>query len=190
MPCRTRRHGKPLVPAGETLCLGMSNITQVLIVGGTILVVVTGGLLIFFLWRSNYGVWAQERQQRERMAGDRSGVMIDNNFKPVEEREAQQESNRRRNQSGETSEAERARLHQLGLAGGMMYGGLPFVAGSVVTPPPDERQDPFADVRSKESSAQSGAWGNHAGSDSSSSSSDSGSDYGAGGSSNSSSSGD
>jgi len=162
----------------------MSNITQVLIVGGTMLVVVTGGLLIFFLWRSNYGVWAQERRQRERMADDRRGVMLDESFKPAEAREPQQESKQRGSQSGEASEAERARLHQLGLAGGMMYGGLPFVAGSVVTPPPDERQDPFADVRSKESSAQSGAWGNDAGSGSS------GSDVGSGSSSDSSSSGD
>gem|GEM_PF-3342153 len=184
MPRRACRHGSRLISAEETLCLGMSNIAQVLIVGGTILVVVTGGLLIFFLWRSNYGVWAQERRQRERMADDRRGVMLDKSFKPAEAREPQQESNRRRNQSGETSEAERARLHQLGLAGGMMYGGLPFVAGSVVTPPPDERQDPFADVRSKESSAQSGAWGNDAGSGSS------GSDVGSGSSSDSSSSGD
>jgi len=184
VPRRACRHGSRLISAGQTLCLGMSNITQVLIVGGTMLVVVTGGLLIFFLWRSNYGVWAQERRQRERMADDRRGVMLDESFKPAEAREPQQESKQRGSQSGEASEAERARLHQLGLAGGMMYGGLPFVAGSVVTPPPDERQDPFADVRSKESSAQSGAWGNDAGSGSS------GSDVGSGSSSDSSSSGD
>jgi hypothetical protein len=97
---------------------------RLLIIVGTLLAVVSGGLAIFFWWRMQYGVWSRDRRQRDRVAGP----MITNDFSTV---------NRPNDVAAagmSASEAERARLHQLGLAAGMLSAGIAADAAQAITP--------------------------------------------------------
>jgi hypothetical protein len=97
---------------------------RLLIIAATVLVVVSGGLAIFFWWRMQYGVWARDRRQRDRVAGP----VITDDFSTVN----------RPNDAAvaglSASEAERARLLQLGLAAGMLSAGVAADAAHAITP--------------------------------------------------------
>lgn len=97
---------------------------RLLIIAVTLLVVVAGGLAIFFWWRMQYGVWARDRRERNRAAGP----VINNDFSTVSR------PNDVAAAGSSASEAERARLHQLGLAAGMVSAGVAVDAAQAVTP--------------------------------------------------------
>ena len=97
---------------------------EILIITGTLIVVVAGGLAIFFWWRMQYGAWSRPSTFLER-GPRRGGTVISDNFDTRQERITSPEGSRGVAHTGTLADAaERLRLIQLGTVVGIGGSGV------------------------------------------------------------------
>jgi len=97
--------------------------TETLIITATLIVVVSGGLAVFFWWRMQYGVWSRPwgLDGRPNSGG---GTVISKDFDTRQQRGTLPDGNEGVPTGGTSTEAERLRLMQLGAVVGLVAGGV------------------------------------------------------------------